>query len=247
MSRKNITNKSLISASNSDEQILESVTKKQNSKKKIEEIEIENDTSSDDKSIISNSDNKKDNKNNNMNTEKKLKFKLALTVLKTKIALSDELNKEIRHGIKKLELLYDQDICKAYKTKRIRKHTTNTDIGFIKKSPMSKELMELIGEDENTMMSIPEYTSKFFDMLEENNLLYQKDKRIFRANDKLIKLFGLPENVNESVDHRDKNGFNLYNLQTYISKVNDPDRYAIKQQAKKQKEAIIKNQKEACN
>lgn len=160
--------------------------------------------------------------------EKELKFKETLNLLKTEIANYSKQLKELKSHLKKLELSYDHDIAKTLKMKPKHKRKSNDATGFIKQIALNKDLAELIGEQENTMMSMPEYTKKFFKMMKDHKLLYEGDKRIFRTNDRIKKVFNLPDNVNESINYRDKEGFNLYNLQTYISKVNDPVAYEKK-------------------
>lgn len=152
--------------------------------------------------------------------EKEMKFKGALTCLREQIQRQTQSLKELKVSLRKLETSYDHDMSKAVKLRRKRRNGEEKPTGFIKQIPLSKELAELIGEKENVMMAMPEYTSKFFEMMKSNNLLYDGDGRVFRANDKIKKVFSLPDSVNESVSHRDKNGFNLYNLQTHISRLN---------------------------
>ena len=49
------------------------------------------------------------------------------------------------------------------------------------------------------------------------------DKRIYRMDDKLEKLFNLDKNklkiINESIDSRDPNGFNFFNYHSWIKKL----------------------------
>jgi hypothetical protein len=161
--------------------------------------------------------------------EKELKFKESLNVFRTEITNYSKQLKEMKLHLKKLELAYDHDIAKSLKMRPKNKRRNADDpTGFIKQIALSKELAELIGEQEKTMMSMPEYTKKFFKMMKEQKLLYEGDGRVFRANDRIKKVFSLPDKVNESTNYRDKEGFNLYNLQTYISKVNDPVAYEKK-------------------
>lgn len=161
--------------------------------------------------------------------EKELKFKESLNAFRTEITNYSKQLKEMKTHLRKLELAYDHDITKSLKMRPKNKRRNADDpTGFIKQIALSKELAELIGEEEKTMMSMPEYTKKFFKMMKEQKLLYEGDGRVFRANDRIKKVFNLPEKVNESTNYRDKEGFNLYNLQTYISKVNDPVAYEKK-------------------
>jgi hypothetical protein len=152
--------------------------------------------------------------------EKELKFKVTLNELREKINGQTQTLKDLKTSLRRLETSYDHDMNKAVKLRRKRRNGDDKPTGFIKQIALSKDLADLIGEKENTMMAMPEYTRKFFKMLKDNNLLYDGDGRVFRANDKIKKVFGLPDSVNDSTNHRDETGFNLYNLQKHISKVN---------------------------
>jgi len=55
-----------------------------------------------------------------------------------------------------------------------------------------------------------------WDQLKQRELFYEKDKRVFRTNKEVSELFGVNKSVNNSTDHRDKEGFNFCNLQSYI-------------------------------
>ena len=154
--------------------------------------------------------------------EEQLKFKVALSELRSKVAQQTESLKDLKTSLKKLESLYDHDLSKAVKSKQKRTKLDDKTkaTGIFKQRELSKDLAELIGENEGTVMSMPEYTKKFFKMMKENDLLCKTDGRVFRANDKIMKVFNLPASVNESTNHKDKDGFNFCNLQTHISRVN---------------------------
>lgn len=162
--------------------------------------------------------------------EKELKFKKQLSILKEKVTELTNSNRKLQTALKKLEATYDHDINKMYKAKKKRPHTKDT--GFIKKKPLPQSLASLIGEQEGVLMSMPNYTKRFFAMLKEKGLFYSEDGRVFRANDEIKKVFGLSDSVNLSTDNKDKNGLNLYNLQTHISKIFDPEGYEKKLKAK---------------
>lgn len=152
--------------------------------------------------------------------EKNLHFNTAYTALESQLRTLTESLKETRTAMKKLKASYDHDLTAALKSRRVRRNGATPPTGFVKKVALRKELADLINVEENTMMAIPEYTRRFCAMMKENNLRYEKDGRIFRPNERIRKVFNLPESVNESTNHRDENGFNLYNLQKYISNVN---------------------------
>jgi chromatin remodeling complex protein RSC6 len=151
--------------------------------------------------------------------ERELKFKTALNELRNEITSQTKVLKDLKSGVKKLEVSYQHDINKAVKSKR-RKSGPSKPTGFVKELELSKDLADLIGVTEGTKISMPTYTKKFYEMLKRENLFYEGDGRVLRANDKIKKVFNLPDSVNQSIDHKDKNGFNFYTLQKHIASVN---------------------------
>ena len=53
--------------------------------------------------------------------------------------------------------------------------------------------------------------------MKEENLLYEKDKRILRVNNEISEIFGVPLSVNDSYDPKDRNGFNMMTYQNGIN------------------------------
>jgi len=159
-----------------------------------------------------------------------LKFNNGLEQLKNKVDSEINTLKQLRAELKKLETNYQQDIMKVWKSKK--KRATNGDkTGFIKNKKLPLKLAQLIGVPEGTEMSMPKYTSKFYEqVLNKKNLLYKNDRRVFRANKELMDLFGLPESVNESTNYKDENGFNFSTLQKYFSKIMKEDEENNKQE-----------------
>ena len=151
--------------------------------------------------------------------EAELKFKSALTDLRNKVSSQTEVLKNLKSCIKKVETSYQQDMNKALKAKRKRSGPVKAT-GFVKELNLAKDLAELIGVPEGTKISMPTYTKKFYEMLKANNLFYEQDGRVLRANEEIKRVFKLPDSVNESTDYRDKNGFNFYTLQKHIAAVN---------------------------
>ena len=147
--------------------------------------------------------------------ENEMKFKIELNLMRSKLKTHTEIIRDLKTSLNKLEQLYDHDISK---TKKIRKQqkNKNTPSGFIKQKPLCQELAELINVPADTLMSLPEYLKKFNIMMKENNMIDTKDKRIFRPNDKIKKLFGLNDNV-ETAQYNDTNVFSIKNLSKYIS------------------------------
>lgn len=151
--------------------------------------------------------------------KKVLKFNETLTDLKKKIGTEIDTLKQLKGELRKMEQNYQQDLMKVWKSKKKRANSGDKT-GFIKNKRLPKKLADLIGVAEGTEMSMPTYTSKFYEqVLNKKGLLYEKDKRVFRANKELMEILGLPESVNNSTDYRDKNGFNFSTLQKYFSKI----------------------------
>ena len=151
--------------------------------------------------------------------ERELKFKSALNELRNEIGTQTKVLKDLKSGVRKLETSYQHDMNKAVRAKR-RKNGPNKPTGFVKELELPKELADLINVPEGTKISMPSYTKKFYEMLKRENLFYENDGRVLRANDQIKKVFNLPDSVNESTNYKDKNGFNFYTLQKHIAAVN---------------------------
>lgn len=119
--------------------------------------------------------------------------------------------------VKKLETSYNYDLKKIKKFKQ--KRTGNYQpTGFTKPQPIPQKLAKFIDVQLGTELTGPQITQKVWQQLKLKNLVYEKDKRIFRTNKDISELFGVPETVNNSTDHKDvENGFNFCNLQKYIA------------------------------
>jgi hypothetical protein len=83
---------------------------------------------------------------------------------------------------------------------------------------ISYEFQKFLNIDKDTL-SPPIITKLFYDKLLNSNLIYEKDKRVFRTNSEITKLLGVPESVNNSVDYNDPDGFNFITLQKYLSNI----------------------------
>lgn len=125
-----------------------------------------------------------------------------LRELKTTIRKMKKLNKKINHKIKKTSI-------------KKKEHSK----GFHKKEPVPNKLIKLLNLDENICLKRTEVVKKIHVLLNERNLKYEKDKRVFRADKQIMKIFKLNKNVNEAVDPRDKKSFSQYNLQTYLANI----------------------------
>ena len=124
--------------------------------------------------------------------------------------------KSQKEEIRKLKLKYHHDVKKAKKVKnqvKIKKAT-----GFTKIEPVPDGLARIINVKKGTILSRTQVTKKIYGYIKENNLYYEKNKRVLRADKLLKEVFNLSDNVNKSTFEKDKNGFNFYNIQKYISK-----------------------------
>jgi chromatin remodeling complex protein RSC6 len=185
-------------------------TKNDNTKKEKHQKHKKNklvDTS-DDESLSSH-----DTKSNQTKTESDTEFVKECEILLDKITKSyKEQRNEIRHLIK----LHKKEMKLAKKTKKHIGRREKT--GFTKPSPIPDKLAEFIHVERGTEMSRTDLTKRIYYELHHRNLYYKNDKRVLRADNDIKKIFNLPENVNQSTNPNDKNGFNFYNLQTYIAK-----------------------------
>ena len=171
----------------------------------------------------------------------------------TKITLlAEDALKLINNGIKDLKL------AKTMITKIVRVHqnnekklftkttknTTRSATGIMEKKKVPEKIVSYLGLDENVDMVRNKIVSKFYSKFKEDGLCYEKDKRVFRVNSELMELFNLPQSVNYSTNVQDKNGFNFFNLPTYIASVYKME--ALKEEAIKEKaikKEALKNEK----
>lgn len=117
---------------------------------------------------------------------------------------------------KKLDAAYNADIKRAKKTKQ-KRTKPHVATGFAKEQVVPKELAKFIGVAEGSSLTGPQITKKVWEQLKARNLTYANDKRIFRTDKVVSKIFNVPESVNTSTNHKDKAGFNFCNLQTFIA------------------------------
>lgn len=118
-----------------------------------------------------------------------------------------------REQIRALKRLYIKDMKRYYKCKP----PTVKSKGFTKDKYVPECLTKYLGISKNTQMSRNSVCKLFREKLVKNNLVYAEDGRVYRADEEIQKLFGLDKSVNDSTSSKDKNGFNMYNLQTYIA------------------------------
>ncbi|CAH6421794.1 Hypothetical protein KVN_LOCUS481 [uncultured virus] len=124
--------------------------------------------------------------------------------------------KEEKENIKKLVKMYKNEM-KTYAKKNKKRKTNTKKTGFTKPELVPDNLAKLVGEKQGITMSRTELTKKIYDVFRDRGLFYEKDKRVLRADTEILKIFNLPNSVNESNNAKDKNGLNFYTIQKYIA------------------------------
>ena len=159
---------------------------------------------------------KQDDINDEVKEETNSKFESQFLAIQDEIKNVRERLQLLNVNLKKLESAYRHDIkkIKKYKQKRNGAHKPT---GFAKPQVVPEKLAKFIGVNNGDELTGPEITSKVWTQLKERGLTYEKDKRVFRTNKEVSDLFNVSNDVNKCTNHRDKNGFNFCNLQTYIA------------------------------
>lgn len=156
------------------------------------------------------------NKNNHIKPKKnkERKFKILYKQLSEKInAMSKDL-KSLKHNLNKLCIAYDNDIKKIEKDKKRK----NTKSGIQTEKLIPDDLADFIGVKYGTKLSRAKLQKRVCGALKEKGLYYKKDKRIFRVDQQVMKIFNIKKDVNNVIDAKDKSGFTIYTLQTYLAK-----------------------------
>lgn len=151
--------------------------------------------------------------------------------VKNQLSFSEKLNQLLEkfHNLKKevhnceadlktLEKSYTQDIQIVHKSKN-KRTGERKKTGFVLKIELPDGMAKLIGEKSGVYMSLPEYTKRFYQVLDQRNLRYTENKKVFRADEEILRVFKLPASVNNSTDPSDKEGFNFHTLQKIFSRV----------------------------
>jgi acetone carboxylase gamma subunit len=131
---------------------------------------------------------------------------------------------KLKNSIKKIEKT-------LLKTNIKKKNIKSKDWGFTEQRVIPKSIELFFNLDSNSKLSRTEIGSFFQDYIEKNNLkgninIKNKiDKRIYKVDDKLAKLFNLTEEDKNKINScsspkiKYPNGFNFYNYQTWIKKL----------------------------
>lgn len=163
--------------------------------------------------------------------------------LTEKISQMNKDMKTIKNEMNKLLIAYNYDIKKVTKYK-FKKGDKKRITGFMKPKSIPSKLEEYLDLKKGTKMTRNEIVKMMYKRIQDSSLIYDKDGRVFRANNELMKLFNLNKTVNDSVDPKDKDGFNFYNFQKHIAnlykeedekKKNNTNNTIIKKKKKKNK------------
>jgi len=147
------------------------------------------------------------------------KFVSQYNTMHSELRVMRENLQKMHSNFKKLDSAYRYDLKKL--TQRKPKRTSSHEpTGFAKAKKVNAKLARFLNIPEGSELTGPQITSAVWKQLKDRNLTYEKDKRVFRTNNEVTEIFGVPVGVNTSTDHRDKDGFNFCNLQTYITQAN---------------------------
>lgn len=147
--------------------------------------------------------------------EVQMKFLEQFALLQEEFKRLKECLQNAGSTLKKLESTYTHDIKKTKKHKQ-KRNGPHKPTGFAKPQVVPDKLAKFIGVKSGTQLTGPDVTSRVWKQLKEKNLTFEDDNRVFRTNKEVSEIFSVPQSVNKSTNHKDKNGFNFCNLQKYI-------------------------------
>lgn len=197
-------------------------TKQKSAKKTKNTKEIELKTNN----TVTNDDENNENTNDNNSDVETSGSKFLVTLESIKKSLSDNVKelRETRNNLKKLEALYNHDVVKATKNNNKKKKARDLKpTGFGKLRTVPDKLAELVGIEKGTIMSRPEFTKKFYKLLDDRKLYYEGDRRVLRVDNEISRVLNISLDVNKSTNYKDENGFNFYNVQKFIAKCYNED------------------------
>lgn len=129
----------------------------------------------------------------------------------------DSYSKIMKNEIKKIKKLHLMEIKKLNKAKK----NAHKPSGILIPKPIPPKLAKFIGKTSNALESRSSVGTLVYKEFIARNLYYENDKRVLRADKTIQELFNVTNDVNKSTSPKDKNGLNLFNLQTFIKKVYD--------------------------
>ena len=135
---------------------------------------------------------------------------------KSSIGIIDEMIENHQKEIKKLRQL-KRVIKKEKSTSTRKKPKKIVNTGFTKACQVPKKIRKFLDIDKDVLLSRIDVSKMIHSVLRNRGLFCDKDKRVYRVDSDVMKLFDLDETVNKINDPKNKNGFNMYNIQTKIA------------------------------
>jgi hypothetical protein len=145
---------------------------------------------------------------------------------------------KIKNLLKKIDKqMYKNEIIKIKQINK--KNVINKDRGFAEEKIVPKSIQIFFDLEQEVKMSRTKIGGLFQDYLKKNNLkgnIGEKnkiDKRIYKLDNKLAKLFGVSEEqmvkINSCTSSKIKypNGYNFHNYQTWIKKIYDNENNSV--------------------
>ena len=123
--------------------------------------------------------------------------------------------RSVKNNMNKLYSAYKHDIKHALKNNSNKK-TKKKKTGFQILRDIPNDIADFIGVEHGTKMSRTKLSSEIQSTLKERKLYYEKDKRIYRADKEVLKLFNLSKDVNKITDAKDKKALTIFTIQKYL-------------------------------
>lgn len=123
----------------------------------------------------------------------------------------NKLQKEEKILLNKLSNIHKREV----KKNMIKKNKKRHPIGWEARKKVNGKFAEWLDVEDGSLLTGPEISKKFWSKIKELNL-QGDDKRVFRTNDEISEIFGVPASVNNSNNPNDVNGFNFRTYQKYI-------------------------------
>jgi len=152
--------------------------------------------------------------NNTISTNQESDFEKQCELLLNKISIN---YKEQRDEIRNLMKLHKKEMRNI--KGNTRKKSSNNKNGFTKPRCIPDKLAEFVKINKGTEMSRTNLTKLIFQEFQCRGLYHTQDRRIIIPDDDVIKLFNLSKESQKSNNPKDKNGLNIFSIQTYITQL----------------------------
>jgi len=156
--------------------------------------------------------------------------------------ITDNVNKitvelrQLKLELKRLTKSHNQELKKTAYLKNNNKEKRKT--GFMKEQKIPDKLAKYLNLEKDTTMIRNNVIKMIYNKITSDGLHDPKDKRIFRPDDKLIKLFNLDKKkVMSATDPKDEEGFSFFTLQKHLARIYREEEEELN------KNKLIKNQK----